>query len=506
MTTSTTAPSTTKPVTAAELTEFTRRLAGGADVTSLRDVSPADLCDVITGLENIKNAAAAAQARATDTVVNTLRDQAIADGVPRKRADKGLRAQLGLARRQSPQSASRHIGFSHALVHEMPYTHAAMTDGVLTEWTATELVRETACLTSEQRTTVDVRLAARLRVDSHKKLVAAARALAYELDPYAFTNRGRKAAKDRRVTVRPAPDVMSVVSGYLPVAHGVACKKALDDSARALKAAGDERSLDQLRADLFVERLTGQRAADNCSIELGLVMSDRALFGLDEKAARLEGFGPIPAPLARDLVRGAPGDDADGTIDDGTIDDGTTNGGSTDAKSADSAAASDGSDADDLAQTARVWIRRLYADAVTGVLAGQDARRRLFSGALRRFIVARDQVCRTPWCDAPIRHVDHVQAFARGGTTTEDNGDGLCEACNYEKEAPDFRHVTIHSHKGKHTVRVTTPTGHSYDSNAPPVLPTLGLAREGFPMCGPVTQEAFSRALQQFGRNFDSAA
>lgn len=493
MTTTTTAPSTTtEPVTAAELTEFTRRLAGGAGVTALRDVSPADLCDVITRLEDIKNAAAAAQARATDTVITKLRDQAIADGVPRKRADKGLRAQIGLARRQSPHSASRHIGFSHALVHEMPYTHRAMTDGLLTEWTATEIVRETACLTSEQRTTVDARLAARLRVDSHKKLVAATRALAYEMDPYAFTNRGRKAAKDRRVTVRPAPDVMSVVSGYLPVAHGVACKKALDDSARALKAAGDERSLDQLRADLFVERLTGQRAADNAGVELGLVMTDRALLGLDETAARFEGFGPIPAPLARDLVRGAPGNDTEDASTTGTA--------------PAEGAGQHGAGTDDLAETARIFLRRLYADPVTGVLCGQDARRRLFSGALRRFLVARDQVCRTPWCDAPIRHVDHVLPFAKGGTTTEDNGDGLCAACNYEKEAPGFRHVTIHSRKGKHTVRVATPTGHSYESNAPPVLPTMGLAREGFPRRGPVTLEDFSRMLQRFGRVLDGAA
>ncbi|MCK0114361.1 hypothetical protein MWU75_19700, partial [Ornithinimicrobium sp. F0845] len=79
------------PVTAAELTAFTRRLAGGAGLKELVDVPAADLCDVITGLEGVKNAAAAAQARVTDTVVTKLREQAVADGVPRRRADKGLR-------------------------------------------------------------------------------------------------------------------------------------------------------------------------------------------------------------------------------------------------------------------------------------------------------------------------------------------------------------------------------------------------------------------------------
>nr|WP_281496903.1 HNH endonuclease signature motif containing protein [Ornithinimicrobium sp. F0845] len=498
------------------MTAFTRRLAGGAGLKELVDVPAADLCDVITGLEGVKNAAAAAQARVTDTVVTKLREQAVADGVPRRRADKGLRKQVGLARRESPHAGSRHIGFARAVVHEMPNTHAAMTEGRLTEWAAMELVRETACLTSQQRSIVDARLADRLRVDSQKALVAAARALAYELDPYAFTNRGRKAAKDRRVTVRPAPEVMSIVSGYLPVAQGVACYKALDESARSLKAAGDERSLDQLRADLFMERLTGQRAADDCSIELGLVMTDKALLGLDETAARLHGFGPIPAPLARDVVRG-PGNggacattntsdttgatsaDPEGT-DPHSTSTKDTDLDSTGTKSTDpdstgtkstapdstgtKSAGTEGAEAGKLARTARVWLRRLYADAVTGVLTGQDQRRRLFSGPLRRFLVARDQVCRTPWCDAPVRHADHVLAFARGGATTEHNGEGTCQACNYDKEAPGWRHETVESRKGLHTVQVRTPTGHTYQSHAPPLLPTLGLARARPPESG----------------------
>ncbi|WP_256839879.1 HNH endonuclease [Ornithinimicrobium faecis] len=426
---------------ATDIAHFTAALAT-ADLDHLEHVSPADLCEIITALELAKNAAAAAQARATVAAGDAMRDQAINDGAAPERADKGIPQQLGLARRESPAAGSRHLGFARAVVREMPHTHAAMTEGLVAEWTAMQLVRETACLSREHRAIVDARLADRFRADSPKKLVAAASALAYELDPYAFVNRGRKAKEDRRVGIRPAPEVMANVTGFLPVAQGVACYKALDESARALKSAGDERTLDQLRADLFIERLTGMSAADNVNIEVGVVMTDTALLGLDETAARLEHLGPLPAGLARDLLRGSD---------------------------------------DDLGATehslheATVWLRRLYADPVTGVLTDQDSRRRLFTGALRRFLVARDQVCRTPWCDAPVRHVDHVLPFARGGETTEDNGDGLCEACNYDKEAPGWRHEVIDTGDGAHVVRVTTPTGHIYDSHAPPVLPTLGL-------------------------------
>jgi hypothetical protein len=37
-----------------------------------------------------------------------------------------------------------------------------------------------------------------------------------------------------------------------------------------------------------------------------------------------------------------------------------------------------------------------------------DSRARLFPAGLRRFILARDDACRTPYCDAPSRHHDHI--------------------------------------------------------------------------------------------------
>jgi hypothetical protein len=37
-----------------------------------------------------------------------------------------------------------------------------------------------------------------------------------------------------------------------------------------------------------------------------------------------------------------------------------------------------------------------------------------------------------------VRHVDHPQPQARGGSTTWDNAQGLCENCNYVKESPGW--------------------------------------------------------------------
>ena len=51
------------------------------------------------------------------------------------------------------------------------------------------------------------------------------------------------------------------------------------------------------------------------------------------------------------------------------------------------------------------------------------------------FLILRDQFCRMPWCDAPIRHADHPVPSRAAGPTDAQNGQGICESCNYTKEA-----------------------------------------------------------------------
>jgi len=113
-------------------------------------------------------------------------------------------------------------------------------------------------------------------------------------------------------------------------------------------------------------------------------------------------------------------------------------------------------------------LRRLYASPTSGELVALESRSRLFPRALAELIRLRDQTCRTPWCDAPIRHADHVVAHSDGGETEFGNGQGLCQACNHAKLAPGW---SARPRPGPaHQVETTTPTGHRYRSTAPPVL------------------------------------
>ncbi|HEX6232052.1 MAG TPA: hypothetical protein VFZ63_02895, partial [Jiangellaceae bacterium] len=119
----------------------------------------------------------------------------------------------------------------------------------------------------------------------------------------------------------------------------------------------------------------------------------------------------------------------------------------------------------DESSRARVWIRRLFTDPVTGIIIDCDPRRRRFDGILAKLLVYRDQQCRDPYCDAPIRHLDHIAPHAAGGPTTSINGRGVCERGNYVRQMPGWA-IKLIDPDG-HIVETTTPTGHTYRSRAP---------------------------------------
>jgi hypothetical protein len=74
---------------------------------------------------------------------------------------------------------------------------------------------------------------------------------------------------------------------------------------RATDITFDDRSRGQVMADTLVKRVTGRPAVEPESVALHLVMSDQALWGQDNAPAVLDGYGPIPASLARRMLRDA---------------------------------------------------------------------------------------------------------------------------------------------------------------------------------------------------------
>lgn len=379
-------------------------------------------------LESLKSAAAAAQARATAALACARRSAEQARGIPAARRGRGLAAEVALARRDSPARGNRHLGFANALVHEMPHTLAALEAGALSEWRATLIVRESACLDIDDRRRLDEELCgatARLAGLGDARIAAEAKAIAYRLDPHAVVDRATRAESERTVTIRPAPDTMTYVTALLPMAHGVSVYAALK---READMCGDGRSRGQVMADTLVERVTGRPADAPSPIAVNLVLTDATLLATGSDAARVSGYGPIPAAVARHLVRSAAVDNR-----------------------------------------SRATLRRLYQHPASGALVAMESRSRTFPKGLAEFIALRDDTCRTPYCDARIRHTDHVTPHARDGETCATNGRGACEACNYTKEAHGWQVSASVDENGTHTTTFITPTGARHSSQAPPL-------------------------------------
>ncbi len=387
----------------------------------------ASLVERITELERIKSAAAAEQARVTADLDTARRAREAAEGVPAGKRGRGLANEIALARHDSPNCGGRHLGFARALVHEMPYTLAALASGALSEWRATLIVRESACLSIEDRRTLDARLCAdqeALEGRGDRRIAADAKAIAYELDPHAVVDKAVRAESERRVTVRPAPDTMSYVTALLPMAQGVSVYAALK---RAADTTFDDRRRGQVMADTLVERVTGRPADVPVPVAVNLVLTDETLLGGASTPGHIAGYGPLPAAIACRLASDAIAD-----------------------------------------ENSKATLRRLYRHPDSGALVAMESRSRVFPKGLAQFIAFRDDTCRTPYCDAPIRHTDHATSHARGGPTTAVNGVGSCEACNYAKEAPGWRVHTFDADGERHTAVYVTPTGARHKSHAPP--------------------------------------
>ena len=393
-------------------------------------VTSAVRIDRIALLEQVKAAVSGAQvAEMVQFAVGRVEEQRSADVHPRS-LGRGIADEIALACHVSPAAGSRRLALARALWFDLPETYAALRSGRVSEWVATLVSRETSHLDALRRRSVDAELAQRdLGSLSPRQAAGTARVLAYRADPLAAVERARTEEKERRVTVRPAPDTMAILTAYLPAAHAIAAYAALGRAADSTVATGDRRTRGQIMADTLVQRATGQAQADDISIEIGLVMPIETLTQASgARPAELLGYGPLPAPLARELLRSTKG---------------------------------------------QLFLRRLFAAPRTasggGQIIGGEDRRRRFTGALARLVTARDQHCRDPFCDAPIRHLDHITRHSEQGTTTLANGRGVCARGNYTREMPGWQVKLLDTGLlGRpHTISVTTPTGHTYVSRAP---------------------------------------
>lgn len=220
----------------------------------------------------------------------------------------------------------------------------------------------------------------------------------------------------RRVTFEADIDGMAWISAYVPAEIATAAMARLD--AEALKRLGDGRTLQQLRADILGEWITGAGSAGPVGVRVGVLIPMLTLLGLSEAPASLEGYGPIDAETARGLAG--------------------------DAKS----------------------VYRILTDPVSGAILDIDQPTKHIPAGLRRMRQLIDQTCTFPGCGRRAANcdLDHTVDRQFGGRTTLMNLSHLCR--NHHRD----KHMTKWSITQTETgdIRWTSPTGHVAAPDPPP--------------------------------------
>lgn len=389
-------------------------------------------------------------------------------------AERAAVAEIAVRLRLAEQTVRTRGAHAAVLRERCARIWAAFTEGLVSERHAVETARLAATLPTEPASweafdTGAIERAMRL---SPARFATSARALRERVHAESLQTRHCRARTDRGVWMTAELDGMATLTAFLPADRAAAAMNHLDRGARHLATAdGEERTLAQLRADVFADLLVGTGAATD---DAERAESSEKAAGASAASARTETTtdasrdgtdrGPAQAGTAARPSRAptAPArpsvivtipaltllgaDDAPATLDGyGPIDLDT---------------------ARRLAGEATSWIR-LLTHPVTGVPLALDRTTYRVPAALRRWLGISSPTCAFPGCGRPARDcdLDHLHAWSDGGTTDDDNLDPECR----------------HHHRLRHETRWaasrdpdtgdlawTSPLGARIDADPPP--------------------------------------
>ncbi|MFH5822005.1 DUF222 domain-containing protein [Georgenia sp. AZ-5] len=286
-----------------------------------------------------------------------------------------------------------------------------------------------------------------------------------DVDPHEASARHRHARQLRRVChPKSLPDGMASVFAVLPAEDAISLDLALDGAARAAKAAGDKRTVDQLRADVLASLGADALRRGGFGVPPGARPDGSAAAGKDEASGENRDAGAVSALDPRSAATGADaGTGGDGSNAPGsespppwfpvgevggvpvrvqvTVPLSTLLGG-------DAAGELDGYGAIDPA-TARAlalggtW-KRLVTDPLSGTVLDVGRTRYRPPPDLAELVRARDGTCFRPGCGARASgcELDHTVPFGRGpggGRTALWNLGSACSTDHRLKTVGAFR-------------------------------------------------------------------
>jgi len=315
--------------------------------------------------------------------------------------------------------AERQLDFAATLVSDYPAVWEMLHAGLLDLPRARVIVDHTCHLESEVRDQVVGVALEKAPIQTTGLLAARIRRLAIwsRIAPENAKKRYENGVEERRVVSDVNPDGTANFSGVqLPADKSQAAARRINRMAHDLKRSGDERSIDQIRADLFLDLLNGSSVSNGggdrgvVDIQVGL----STLLELDDKPGEIPGWGPVIADIARKVIQ---------------------------------------------EQLESEW-RYTITDQNGAVVSNGSTRRRPGAG-LKRQVQAQTPVCVFPGCRIPSLDcdLDHNQPWVEHGPTEPENLGPLCR----------HHHVVRHHGWTIHRLQpgsyqLTSPLGHSYTS------------------------------------------
>jgi hypothetical protein len=470
-------------VTVAEL-----RPATSADVALRPGARPARLGDLLpvalmtpeqkaAHLQLVERAESALAAFKTELVVGLAEDRPAREDRQRGQVGAASKAwatpqldedtseffadELALTLNCSRTAATQLWEGSATLLRRLPATWAALADGWL-DWPRARAIA--AELGWPARESPDDVLASVEKVVlpqapelSITRLRALVRAELIAADPAAADRRRRASERFADVTARGLGDGMGEVRATLPWTEAAALRAEVHAQAAALKAAGDERPIGQLRAAVLHDRIVRPREErPTVSAHVQVVAS---LDTLESGAAGAPGMGtdpalvdgePVTAALAREFLERldalCPGGlqaPTDGTLLLSVTD----------------------ADGRLLASVTRRELEAAVRDG-RGLGCPPAVDRYQHTPAQQRFVCTRDRTCRHPGCDndAGWADLDHVVPHAHGGPTDCSN---LCCLCRRHHRLKTHAAGWLHALTPDGVLSVTTPGGVTRTSRPP---------------------------------------
>ena len=328
-----------------------------------------------------------------------------------------IRAALRLTRR----SAESALDLAIQVRRRLPRVWLALSDGHLDEHRARTIVYNTSHLDEQAaRRVVDAVIGDASGLTTGE-LAARLRRLCVETDPESARERYEEATERRRLVAEASPDGTANIFGLdLPPHRVTAVTRRINRLALSLNTTADRRSIDQLRADVFLDLLSGKHHTAKGGV-VDIRVDLQTLAGLAETPGDLAGFGPVVADIARQVTK----TQADGE-----------------------------------------W-RFSITDPRTGLTVHDGTTRRRPTASQRRSVEARDRTCIFPGCRMPATQcdLDHRTPWSQTQNTSIS---GLDPACRYDHIT--VRHRIGWSHQplpgGDHLW--TSPLGHSYTNSGKP--------------------------------------